>query len=70
MLEKCAPGNIQSETEHHIRITWNGKVFPRLPLGPHGKKDGAAEIQVGHIRKMARALDITDCAKKVLEALR
>ncbi|MEW5743169.1 MAG: hypothetical protein AB1938_29915 [Myxococcota bacterium] len=66
MLEHCAPGFEKKKTTHNWRVTWNGNCFPSLPLGPHGKRDNA-EIQVGHIKKMARTLGIYDCALAFLD---
>ena len=64
MLKKCAPGHVVVEKEHHYRVTYGALVFPALPLGQHGKRDNS-QIQVGHVKKMARTLGILPCAKKV-----
>jgi hypothetical protein len=69
MLDACAPGYGRKPTKHHWRVTANGQIFPALPLGEHGaRKD--PEIQVGHVRKMARHFGILECAKKHIELLR
>jgi hypothetical protein len=70
MLEKCAPGHTMHETDHFIRVTWRDRVHPRLPTGEHGKRQGRAEIQIPHVRKLARTLGIVECAKAQIEALR
>jgi len=58
MLEKCAPG-YRIELKTHFRFVYlNAIVFPTLP-----KHDN---IEVGHIKKMARTLGILDCAKGFL----
>lgn len=64
MLERCAPGATLKPTDHHISIVFNGRMYRRLPLGAHGRKN--PEIQVGHIKKMARHLEILDCAMEQL----
>ena len=61
MLDKCAPGWSWKPAPHFRRIFANGRTYPTLPK--------ADEIEVGHIRKMARHLGIADCAKKELPAL-
>jgi hypothetical protein len=70
MLRKCAPGFHSQETDHYIRITYNGLTFPDLPRGEHGRRDGRAEIQRGVVKKMVRYLGIADCARMEIEALR
>lgn len=69
MLERCAPGHTRQMRTHHWVIRFNGKTYPTLPLGPHGKRENP-EIQIGHVRKLARHLGILECAKSVLEQLR
>jgi hypothetical protein len=56
MLVACAPGHTKQETTHSWCIRFNQKTYPTLP-----KK---RQIDVGHVRKMARHLEILDCAKK------
>ncbi len=70
MLRKCAPDFQSRETDHYFRITYNGRLFPDLPRGEHGRRDGRAEIQRGVVKKMVRFLGIEECAKRELEALR
>jgi len=62
MLDACAPGWRWEKAPHFRRILANGRTYPSLP-----KHD---EIEVGHIRKMARHLGIEDCARKHIEAMR
>jgi hypothetical protein len=70
MLGACAPMHTRKATKHYWRITIpDGQTYPNFPLGEHGaRKD--PEIQVGHIRKMARHLGILECAKQHIELLR
>lgn len=54
MLAQCAPG-YEIEIKTHFRsIRWNQLTFPTLP-----KHDN---IEIGHVKKMARALGILQCA--------
>lgn len=69
MLAVCAPGYSAKATEHHWRVAYSGRLYPALPLGPHGKRDNPP-IQIGHIKKMARTLGILDCAKRQLPQLK
>ena len=64
MLSACAEGHSITQTHHHYCVRYKEKVFPTLPRGEHGKANPS--IQRGVIKKMARALDIYDCAKKYL----
>jgi len=66
MLDECAPGHQRKATTHNWRITYNGKTYPSFPLGPHGKRENP-DIEIGHIKKMARALGIYDCARNHLD---
>ena len=64
MLDECAPGHTRTETNHHYCIRYNGKVFPTLPKGQHGKANPG--IQKGVLKKMSRHLGILECAKAAL----
>ena len=58
MLKQCAPGHTIHETDHYYVIRHNGQTYPSFP-----KK---RQVDVGHVRKMARHVGILDCAKKFL----
>lgn len=58
MLAQCAPAHDIHETDHFYRIRYNGKTYPSFP-----KK---RQVDVGHVRKMARHLEILVCAKTYL----
>jgi hypothetical protein len=59
MLEHCAPG-YEIETKTHFRtVRYNQLTYPTLPKHK--------EIEVGHIKKMARALGILECAREFLK---
>lgn len=62
MLDECAPGHQRKPRTHNWLITYAGKEFPGLPVGPHGARRNVS-IQVGHVKKMVRMLGIGDCAK-------
>lgn len=68
MLDECAPGHLRTQRTHNWMITYNGKTFPSLPVGRHGARRNVS-IQVGHVKKMIRALGIEDCAKKKIPRL-
>ena len=65
MLDKCAPGYGRKESEHFHRVTYQGKTFRALPLGAHGKRKNP-EIEAGHVRSMARHLEIEKCCREQL----
>ncbi len=71
MLDTCC-GGISSyrikEGIHNDTVYFNGKTFPSLPKGEHkGKKH---EIQVGHVRSLAIALGIRDCAAREIPMIK
>lgn len=66
MLSECAPGYSVKTTDHHHRVAFSGKLYPSLPIGPHGRKGPGTEIEAGHVRKLARHLGIEACARRVL----
>ena len=68
MLDGCAKGHARKQTKHHWRIMYGDRTYHDFPLGEHGaRKD--PDIQIGHIKKMARHLGILECAKKRIQAL-
>jgi hypothetical protein len=56
MLNKCAPGHTMRRTTHGHIIHFGKLMFRDLP-----KFD---QIEIGHVRKMARHFGILKCAKK------
>lgn len=72
MLETCAPGFTYRRTDHHLRIAWNGLVYPDFPLGDHGRgrRTGRTEIFMGHVRSLVRNLGIDRaCAMQKINGL-
>lgn len=69
MLDVCAPGAVIEHKLHHTWITWSGRTYRGLPLGKHGHRRNS-EIQVGHVKRMARFFEILYCAKQEIPALR
>jgi hypothetical protein len=68
MLDHCAPGYSKEPKVHHWWVRYNGRTFRALPLGAHGaRKD--AEIEAGHVRKIARHLLIEPCARRLIPAI-
>jgi hypothetical protein len=62
MLEKCAAGFTLRLATHSRVVVFNGRTYPSLP-----KFD---KIELGHIRKMVRHLQINrDCASKYVPQL-
>lgn len=61
ILKKCAGGYELTRYTHSIAVRYQKKTA-YLPKGGHGRK-GNHQIEAGHIRKMARTLDIEKCAK-------
>lgn len=61
MLDACAPGWWKKETDHYFQIFWNRLTYQSFPK--------ARQVDLGHVRKMARHFSITDCAKKQIQAL-
>lgn len=68
MLDHCAPGHTRKQRDHNWIVRYNGKTYPSLPVGEHGARRNVS-IEVGHVKKMVRTLEIADCAKKKIERL-
>lgn len=61
MLDHCLPGYTAAEKPHHWSVRHQGRVYPRLPLGPHGRRHNP-EIEAGHVRSLVRFFGIPrDC---------
>ena len=61
MLKECAPDHEIKEYAHFLCIMLNGLTYPTFP-----KK---RQVDVGHVRRMARSLDILNCAKGRLPSI-
>lgn len=59
MLNHCLPGYVPIEKPHHWSVKHNGRIYPKLPLGPHGKRHNP-ETFAGHVRSMVRFFEIKD----------
>jgi hypothetical protein len=68
MLKACAPGLKATERTHNWCLYFGDRTYPSFPKGEHGKTN--PEIEVGHIKRMARFFGILECAKKHIEALK
>lgn len=64
MLDKCAPGHTRKLGTHYYCIQYNGRAYRSFPKGEHGRAN--PPIERGHIKRMARLLQIYDCASKTL----
>jgi hypothetical protein len=62
MLDACAPGARIVPKKHRNWVLYNGKTYRNLPLGEHGARKNP-EIEIGHVRKLARHFEILPCAK-------
>lgn len=66
MLGVCAPGARIEPRKHRNWVHYNGQTYRGLPLGKHGKSRQNAEIEKGHVKKMARFFEILPCAQQHL----
>lgn len=69
MLDDCAPGAVIVPKPHHNWVIWQGMTYRGLPRGRHGSSRRNPEIEVGHVKKMARFFGILACAQKNMPAL-
>lgn len=69
MLDRCAPGHRKKKTKHHWCIMYGEQTYHDFPLGKHGARTDP-EIEIGHIKKMARHLGILDCAREQIQTLK
>ena len=68
-LDGCLPGCRWENGQHRWHVyPPNGKPAFYLPKGQHGSGD-RAEIERGHIKKMARQFDVLDEMKERLQGL-
>jgi hypothetical protein len=68
MLAHCAPGYRMELKKHRYWVYCPGKeIFRDLPKGEHGIHD--PEIQMGKVKKMARFLNIEECAATFFPAI-
>jgi hypothetical protein len=72
MLAKCAPGYVATPHDHSWDVRWRELRYPFLPLGRHGRsrQTGRAEVEVGHVRQMARMFGIFECAAEEIHSLK
>lgn len=69
MLDACAPGHSRRASVHHVVVTWNGRTYPGLPLGKHGRRD-QNDIGSSQVRSLVRHLEIpAECAAKHLPSM-
>lgn len=69
MLHKCTESWWSKDKTHKRWVYVEGKKGSfKLPLGSHGSKN--PEIELGHVRGLARYFDLEACAKQHLEQLR
>jgi hypothetical protein len=66
MLDDCLPGHTRKDNDHYWAIRHKDRVYPRLPLGAHGRRHNP-EIEMGYVRSMVRHYDILECAKRYLD---
>ena len=68
MLADCAPGAVVVPKPHHNWVVWKSKTYRGLPRGKHGARRNP-EVEVGHVKKMARFFEILPCAQSRIQAL-
>ena len=68
MLDDCAPGAVIVPKPHHNWVVWNRRTYRGLPRGKHGTRKNP-EIEVGHVKRMARFFEILPCAQSRIPAL-
>jgi hypothetical protein len=56
MLDRCAPGYTIRLANHSRVVAFNNRVYPSLPKFQN--------LEIGHIRKMARHFGILSCAQQ------
>jgi hypothetical protein len=73
MLDDCLPGYTKHEHgDHKWAVKCPGhETFPRLPTGQHGRarNTGRAEVEIGHVRQLAKHFKIFACAKKAIPSI-
>lgn len=61
MLDKCLGGYTRKTSNEYWTVTFKGRSYRSIPVGPHGRKS-RVEIQSGHIRSLVRFFEIgKDC---------
>lgn len=68
MLKACAPDYRLEWKLHKLWIHYDGKVYKSFPKGP-GKKQQNFEVDARHVRALAEALEIEECAKQKISGL-
>lgn len=67
MLDDCAKNHTRKASREYWAITFNGKTYRSLPLGPHGRRENP-DTEAGHVRSLIRHLGISrECAEKHLD---
>lgn len=70
MLDSCAKGWKCDDSDHYWVITFNGKTFPKLPLGKHGRRTNP-EVKLGYAKKLATFFGLSRaCVEKHVPQLR
>jgi len=67
MLDNCLPGYEPLEKPHHWAVKYRGRIYPKLPLGPHGPRRNP-ETFAGHVRSLVKFFEIpSDCVSKYVD---
>ena len=67
MLDHCLPGYEAVEKPHRWNVRFNGRVYHRIPLGPHGARHNP-ETETGHIRGLVNFFGIPkSCYEQFLD---
>lgn len=68
MLDDCAPGAVIVPKPHHNWVIWKSRTYRGLPRGKHGARKNP-ELEVGHVKRMARFFEILPCAQSRIPVL-
>lgn len=73
MLKACLPDYTAERHDHSFTVRAPGhEPYPSLPLGKHGRsrESGRAEVELGHVRQLARHFKILDCGRKYIPLIK
>ena len=69
-LDDCLPGYSAKQTDHHWVVfpPGDGAPYRALPKGSHSGRANA-EVQRGHVKRMAKQFGALDCFQRVIKGL-
>ncbi len=67
MLDKCLAGYTKKASKEYWTITFKGRSYRSVPVGPHGRKNRVS-VESGHIRSLVRFFEIgKDCYSPLID---